>query len=297
MTRSRPVGPALALALTLVVLGTACNGEPRPDETRGAAPGGEETGSQQPDGGIGAELRQSSLDVARGQMQVWVANETGTAQSPTAVRYLDDRLAGPLEGERLRPMAAGAQIGFGLPLPPHPPCAAEAEPQGVQRVEVRTDDGRTWRSTVADETDVLGRYLASRCLELAVADAATLRWRPVRHDGRRGSTGTLTLAVRPTGDPGHVLVLDTISGTPLLGAAGAAHWSPGVRVRSDGEPVLVPLEARAARCDDHVFMEGGGSTAFRVGLRLDEREGQLLVRMGERATASAVAFVRDSCGL
>ncbi|ANH38746.1 hypothetical protein I601_2323 [Nocardioides dokdonensis FR1436] len=282
MTRSRPVGPALALALALVVLGAACGAEPRPDAV-GA--------------GIDAELRQSSLDAARGQMQVWVANDTGAAQVPTSVRYLDDRLAGPLEGDRLRPMAAGAQIGFGLPLPLRPPCGAEPAPRGAQRVEVRTDEGDTWRSAVADETDVLGRYLASRCLELAVAEVAGLRWLPVRHDGRRGSTGTLTLAVRPTGEPGHVLFLDTVSGTPLLGAAGAAHWSPGVRVRSDGEPLLVPLEARAARCDDHVFMEGGGSTAFRVGLRLDDRGGQLLVRMGERATASAVAFVRDSCGL
>ena len=296
MPRTRLGGLLLALAVVVTTTGAGCEEERAPTSSTP-----DEQAAQQMSGaptrpGVSAELRQSSLDVARGQMQVWVENRTGAPLLPTRLDYLDPRLVGALAGERLREVPDGARFGFVLPLPARPDCARQDRGRAAQRVEVRTADG-TWRAEVEDETDVLGRHLAARCLELAVADVAELRWLPVRHDGGRGSTATMTLEVRPTGRPGHVLVLESVSGTPLLGAAGAAYWSPGVRVRSDGAPVRVPLEAQAARCDDHVFMEGGGSTAFRVGLRLDGEPGQLLVRMDERATASAVAFVRESCGL
>ena len=52
-----------------------------------------------------------------------------------------------------------------------------------------------------------------------------------------------------------------------------------------------------ARCDDHVFMESGGATAFLVDLHLDGRPGQLLLRMSPAGASAAIAFARDSCGL
>ncbi|NYD58116.1 hypothetical protein BKA08_002354 [Nocardioides marinisabuli] len=283
------------LLLAPVLLGGGCS-DPGPDAAPSPSSSPSSSPSTGPSTGLAAELRQSSLDVARGQMQVWVENGTGAPLLPTSVRYVDDRLGRPIAGERLREVPEGARFGFVLPLPPRPACGPRAQDRGVQQVQVRAAQGE-WRAPVADETDVLGRHLAARCLERAVAEAVDLRWLPVRHDGRRGSTATMVLEARPTGEPGHRLVIDTVSGTPLLGAARAPHWSPGVLVRSDGAVVRLPLEAQAARCDDHVFMEGGGSTAFRVGLRLDGQPGQLLVRMSERVSATAVAFVRESCGL
>ena len=277
MGRTRLAG----LLLAPVLLGGGCS-DPEPGAAAPTPTPATTTGAE---AGLAAELRQSSLDVARGQMQVWVENRTGAALLPTSVRYVDDRLPGPLVGERLREVPDGARFGFVLALPQRPGCGPAASRRGRQEVRVRADGGR-WSAPVDDETDVLGRHLAARCLERAVDRAVELRWLAVRHDGRRGSTATMVLEARPSGTPGHVVDLDSVSGTPLLGAAGAAHWSPGVRV-----------EARAARCDDHVFMEGGGSTAFRVGLRLDGEPGQLLVRMDDRVSASAVAFVRESCGL
>lgn len=288
MGRTRLAG---LLLLAPVLLGGGCS-DPEPEAAAPTPTPATTTGAE---AGLAAELRQSSLDVARGQMQVWVENATGAALLPTAVTYRDDRLRTPLAGARLREVPDGARFGFVLALPP-PTCGPRSAERGTQEVQVRSERGE-WSVPVDDETDVLGRHLAARCLERAVAQAVDLRWLPVRHDGGRGSTATMVLEVRPSGAPGHVLAIDTISGTPLLGAARAAYWSPAVRVRSDGDPVRIALEAQAARCDDHVFMEGGGSTAFRVGLRLDGQAGQLLVRMDDRASASAVAFVRESCGL
>lgn len=286
MTGTRVPGPLLLALLGASVLG-GCSGTDA--EPPAAAP------VPAPGPALAAELRQSSLDVARGQMQVWVENRTGGPLLPTSVRYLDARLDRPLAGERLREVPDGARFGFVLPLPQRPSCGPATEVRGDQEVRVRAAGGR-WSVPVDDATDVLGRHLAVRCLERAVAAAVELRWLEVRpaDDGR---TATMVLQVRPTGRPGHVVAVDTVSGTPLLGAARAAHWSPGVRVRSDGAVVRLALQAQAARCDDHVFMEGGGSTAFRVGLRLDGEPGQLLVRMDDRVSGDAVAFARESCGL
>ena len=56
-----------------------------------------------------------------------------------------------------------------------------------------------------------------------------------------------------------------------------------------------------ARCDEHVFMESGGATAFRVKLHLDTgdgkaEEGELIVRMSPAGASNAIGFARDSCG-
>ncbi len=237
MGRTRLAG----LLLAPVLLGGGCS-DPEPGAAAPTPTPATTTGAE---AGLAAELRQSSLDVARGQMQVWVENRTGAALLPTSVRYVDDRLPGPLVGERLREVPDGARFGFVLALPQRPGCGPAASRRGRQEVRVRADGGR-WSAPVDDETDVLGRHLAARCLERAVDRAVELRWLAVRHDGRRGSTATMVLEARPSGTPGHVVDLDSVSGTPLLGAAGAAHWSPGVRVASDGPVVRVRLEALAA---------------------------------------------------
>ena len=119
-----------------------------------------------------------------------------------------------------------------------------------------TYGGRTVSLPVADDNDIVARYVASRCLELAVDRVAVLRLRRpgARRRHREGQHRHPDAVARPTGVPGHVLRIDSVGGTPLLGAAGPA-WRPRARVRGDGPVQRIELPVQPARCDDHVFME------------------------------------------
>jgi hypothetical protein len=228
-------------------------------------------------------------------MEVWIANDTTHDVTPTRIRYRDRRFRAPIPGERLRLDPARSERGYPLPLPPLPACGRTAR---AGTVEV-TYGGRTVTLRVQDETDIVQRYVDARCLELAVADVADVRFAdevPADRPGE-GSTGTLTLVLRPRGVPGHVLTIDSVGGTPLLGAADGRPWRPRARVTSDGPVQRIELPVQPARCDDHVFMESGGATAFLVHLHLDGEPGQLVLRMSPAGASAAIAFARDSCGL
>jgi hypothetical protein len=152
---------------------------------------------------------------------------------------------------------------------------------------------------VTDGNDIVARYVAGRCLELAVARVAGLAFAdevPTDHPGA-GSTGTLTLVATPTGVPGHVLTVDSVGGTPLFSAAGTSSWAPRRTIHGDDPVTRIDLPIQPARCDDHVFMESAGATAFLVRLHLDGRPGQLVIRMTPAGTSDAIAFARESCGL
>jgi hypothetical protein len=152
---------------------------------------------------------------------------------------------------------------------------------------------------VDDPTDVVGRYVSARCVELAVAKVATLTWDDQVVDGpvALDSTATLTLVVRPTGIPGHELVIDAVTGTPVLTSVGSPYWSPGTRIAGDGPEQRIELPMMPARCDPHVFQESGGATAFQVKLHLDGKPGQLTLRMSPAGAAAAIDYARQSCGL
>jgi len=247
-----------------------------------------------PTGKLLADLRQSSRDAALGRMEVWIGNDTRHDVTPTRISYADPRFRRPVAGERLRLNPSRSERGYPLTLPTQPACGAHP---GHRRLTV-TYGGRTVSLPVTDDNDIVARYVASRCLEIAVDRVAVLRFadRVPADKAGRGSTGTLTLVARPTGVPGHVLRIDSVGGTPLLGAAGPA-WRPHARVRGDGAVRRIELPVRPARCDDHVFMESGGATAFLVSLHLDGRPGSLVVRMSPTGAAAAIGFARDSCGL
>lgn len=247
-----------------------------------------------PTGRLYADLRQSSRDAALGRMEVWIANDTRHDVTPTRIRYTDPRFRRPVPGERLRLNPSRSERGYPLALPATPACGRH---RGPGRLSV-TYAGRTVTLPVTDDNDIVARYVASRCLELAVDRVAVLRFADrVSVDGEgEGSTGTLVLVARPTGVPGHVLRIDTVGGTPLLGAAGG-RWRPRAVVRSDGPVRRIGLPVRPARCDDHVFMESAGATAFLVSLHLDGRPGSLVVRMSPAGASAAISFARDSCGL
>lgn len=240
-----------------------------------------------PSGTLTADVRQASRDVALGRFQVWVRNGTRRPVRPTEVRYADPRFAGPLVGGRLREIPPGRERGFTFAQPARPRCGRD----GTGTLLVRAGD-RSWRVAVEDEADVVARYVDSRCLELAVARVARISFAdrvPVR-----GGVGRLLLRVEPTGRPGR-LVLEEVTGTPVLTPASAARWPLGLVV---GErPRTVPLPVRPARCDGHAFAESGGATTFRVAVRVAGERGTLLVPMSPAGAAAAIAFAQEQCGL
>ena len=249
-----------------------------------------------PRGELVADLRQSSRDAALGRFQVWIGNGLRREINPTDIQYVDPRLRAPIPGERLRPNPADAERGYPLALPARPRCALrEPVVSGTVRM---TFDGRTVRIPVEDEADVVARHVASRCLEIRVARVAELSFADeVRVEGSgEGSVGTLVLVVRPTGRRGP-LVIESVSGTPVLTAEGSSVWRPDVVVGGDRRTRRIELPVVPNRCDDHAFLEAGGATAFIVHVALGERSGDLVLRMSEQGAANAIRFARDACGL
>lgn len=248
-----------------------------------------------PSGRLRADMRQSSRDAAAGRMEVWVDNDTASQIRPRRIVYTDPRFAEPITASRLRPIPSQSERGFQILLPRRPACD---HPRGRGTVTVTYGD-TTKRLTVADSTDVAGRYASSRCLEIAVARVATLAWDdevPASGQGGEGSTGTLTLVVTPTGRPGPALTVDTVSGTPVLAPVGTDVWRPDARVLGTDAPTRIGLPLKPNRCDAHAFAESGGATAFKIGLHLDDRPGQITLRMTTAGARNAIEFAKASCG-
>jgi hypothetical protein len=300
-----PLAGLLAVALLLVGCSSSADD---PAATRGSA-GGSPTPSIRtltpvplpppppPSGRIRADMRQSSRDAAAGRMEVWVDNDTARTIRPRRITYSDPRFRTALPGTRLRPVPSQSERGFQIELPGRPACDHS---RGSGTVEITyAAGGRTTTRTVrvTDPTDVAGRYTGSRCLELAVARVADLRWSDrVPWDGRQGSASTLTLVVTPTGRPGPALTIDSVTGTPVLSPVGADVWRPAVRVRGTDAPVSVPLPLKPTRCDAHAFAESGGATAFLVGLHLGGSPGQIVLRMSTLGARHAIGYAKNSCG-
>jgi hypothetical protein len=251
-----------------------------------------------PTGRIRADMRQSSRDAAAGRMEVWLDNDTARTITPTRIVYTDPRFRSPVLGDRLRPAPSQSTRGFPLYLPDRPACAHQDAKEGIGRVTV-TYGGHTRTLPVEDSTDVVGRYVRSRCEEIAIARVAELSWDDQVVDGpvELDSHATLTLVVRPTGVPGHTLVVDEVTGTPVLTSVGSGSWRPGVTVRGDDPPQRIELPLMPARCDAHAFQESGGATAFGVKVHLDGEPGQIILRMSTAGAANAIAYARQSCGL
>ncbi len=243
-------------------------------------------------------MRQSSIDASLARMQVWIDNDTDHDVTPTQIIYRDPRLAQPLLGDNLRTNPAQSERGYPLPLPRQPRCDGPGTAESGT-LEIRYA-GHTDRIPVTDPTDVLGRYLSGRCEEIAVAEVATLRWsNQVPDDGSgEGAIGTLTLVIRPTGAPGHTLVIDRVAGSHLLSYAdGQESWAPGQVVRGEDPPSRIDLAMRPARCDGHAFAEGGSATAWRIAFTLDGKAGDILLRMSPEGMGNAISYALRSCGL
>ena len=247
-----------------------------------------------PTGELRADMRQSSRDAAAGRMEVWIDNDTDAEITPTAITYRDPRFRTTLPGTRLeRPVPSQAERGFPLYLPPRPACG---HPQGSGTVTV-TYGGTTTTVPVEDSTDVAGRFTTARCLELAIARVADLSWDDeIPFSGKAGDPGTMTLVVRPTGQDGPPLTIDTVSGTPIIAPVGADAWRPDATIHGTDAPSRIDLPIKPNRCDDHAFLESGGATAFKIGLHLDGEPGQITLRMSIPGAKNAIDFAKASCG-
>jgi hypothetical protein len=310
-TRPRPLAaaalaPALGAGLALALLLAGCSSSP---DDHGPTTAASPTPSVRtltpvplpppppPSGRIRADMRQSSRDDAAGRMEVWVDNDTARTIRPRRITYSDPRFRTTLPGTRLRPVPSQSERGFQIQLPNRPACG---HPGGSGTIEITyAAGGRTTTRTVrvTDPTDVAGRFTRGRCLELAVARVARVRWSDrVPWDGRQGSTSTLTLLVTPTGRPGPTLTIDTVTGTPVLSPVGADVWRPAVRIHGTDAPFAVRLPLKPTRCDAHAFAESGGATTFLVGLHLGGRAGQIVLRMSTLGARHAIGYAKNSCG-
>jgi hypothetical protein len=93
-----------------------------------------------------------------------------------------------------------------------------------------------------------------------------------------------------------VLTIDTISGTPVLAPVGSDVWRPDARITGTGRPQRIDLPLKPNRCDAHAFAESGGATAFKIGLHLGGKAGQITLRMSVHGARNAIDFAKDSCG-
>jgi hypothetical protein len=272
---------------------TSSVGTTSPDDPTGGLSASPTAGSG---GRITAELRQSSHDTARNQMELVLTNDTAGDVTPTRIVYRDLRMGGPIEGERLRTIPAGSLRGYTLALPRRPRCDGAA--RSASAAVVVHHDGGVSRLRVADSTTVVPRFLDTRCDELALAAAADVRWSdevPVTGDGE-DSTATLTMLVRPTAAD-HELVIEEVLESHLFGSVAAGRgWRPAARIGQHRPTTRLPLPIQPSRCDEHAFIEGGNATAFRVRYTLDGRPGLVLLRMTPTGAGRLIDYGLARCG-
>ncbi len=137
---------------------------------------------------------------------------------------------------------------------------------------------------VEDEADVIQRVTSATCLDLAIAKVADLSFADevtADGDGGKGSVGTMTLQVRTTGKPGPTLVIDTISGNPVLSPGELGVFTADLTITGDQPSQDVPMPVTPTRCDAHAFGESGSFAAFAFNVHLDGVPGQFILRLGD----------------
>jgi hypothetical protein len=252
-----------------------------------------------PTGKLIADIEQSSRDGAANRFQIWIDNDTADPITPTKVIYHDDRFRTGLPGTRLRQIPSQSRRGFPLYIPDRPACDRTTA-HGTVTVDYRVH-GREKTATVpvSDEAEVVDRIASARCLELSVEKVAHLSWADevtASGDGGKGSVGTMTLVIDTTGKPGPTLVIDTITGNPVLSPGEHGVFDAHLTITGDQPPQRVPVELKPTRCDAHAFADSGSFAAFALNVHLDGRPGQFVLRMGEIAAANAIDYAKASCG-
>jgi hypothetical protein len=308
MTRSRLL--RLAALLPLLALPAACGG----DDDPGSPDAGPESSPTKslytltpiplppkppPTGTLIADIEQSSRDGAANRFQVWIDNDTDRPITPTRVVYHDDRFGAPLEATRLRDIPSQARRGFQITEPDQPASGRTAESGTVTVDYVVDGEQKSETIPVADEAGVVERIASSTGLELGLAKVAHLSWADevtADGDGGKGSIGTMTLLIEPTGRPGPTLRIDSIAGNPILSPGDHGVYEADLTITGDQPPRRVPVPIKPTRCDAHAFGESGSFAAFGINVHVDGEPGTFVLRLGPVAAVNAVTYAKASCG-
>jgi hypothetical protein len=288
----------LAILGTLALGGCASSGSgaaptspsPSPVKTLTMLPAPEEPLS----GKLTAELQQSSRDVALGRFQVWITNGLDHGIKPQRIVYRDDLLTRPVLGGRLRALPSGSYRGYTLDLV-EPRCGGE---ETGATVTVHYHE-KVVTIPVEDETQVVGRWSAERCAELAIDRIARLEWTSgIRIEGSGSDAVALfRLTATPTRRGSGSFTIDTVGGTPLFTSAEGDFWTVGKKIRSDGPEVTLELPAQPARCDAHSFGSATGGTTYFVNVTIaGSGPAQIRLAMSPEVTAEAFAYAAEACG-
>ena len=300
----------LVLVLPLLLLPAACGGN---DDGGGATAGPQPSPTRSlytltplpmpskppPSGTLVADIEQSTRDGAANRFEVWVDNDTDSLITPTRIVYHDDRFRTGLVATRLRDIPSQSRRGFQIAIPDQPACERTAA-QGTLTVDY-TSGGTKKSSTVPvdDEAKVVERVAAAQCLDLSIEKVATLSWADeitASGDGGKGSVGTMTLVIDTTGRPGSTLVIDSITGNPVLSPGEHGVYDANLTITGDQPSQRVPIPLLPTRCDAHAFAAAGNYGAFAVNVHVDGKPGQIVLRMGETAAKNAVDYAEASCG-
>jgi len=302
------VRAAFAAAACLVLLAGACDDDP---DRSAAGPEPSPTTSlftltpvplppePPPTGKLIADIEQTSRDGAAHRFQLWVDNDTDSVITPTRVTYTDDRFRTPLPATRLRDIPSQSRRGFPIAQPDDPACDSTATSGTVTVDYTVNGEQKTATVTVSDEADVIARITSARCLEQAIEQVAHLSWADevtASGDGGKGSVGTMTLVIDPTGKPGSTLVIDSIVGNPVLSPGERGVYDANLTITGDQPPQRVPVPVKPTRCDAHAFGESGSFAAFAFNVHFDGEPGQFVLRLGPTAATAAIDYAKASCG-
>jgi hypothetical protein len=304
----------LLAVLPLLAVLAACGGNDHDDSPGSAAPEASPTKPHKtitpiqlpppppPSGKLLAHIEQASHDAARDRFQVWVDNDTDKTIKPTRVTYHDDRFRTPLPGTRLRKIPSQAVRGFPIYIPDQPACDSTAT-SATLTVDYRVEGtSKTTTIPVDDEADIIPRVASTQCLDLAVAKIADLSWDDevtASGDGGQGSVGTITLNIDTTGVPGSTLVVDDITGNPVISPGQPGDlgvFKPNLTISGDQPSQTLAVPIIPTRCDLHAFGESGNYNLFVFNVHVDGKPGQFGLRLSTPGSANALEYAKASCG-
>jgi hypothetical protein len=304
----------LLAVLPLLAVQAACGGNDHDGAPGGASPEAGPTKPHKtitpiqlpppppPTGKLLAHIEQASHDAARDRFQVWVDNDTDKTIRPTRVTYRDGRFRTPLPGTRLRKIPSQAVRGFPIYIPEHPACNSKAT-SGTLTVDYRVaGTSKTTTIPVDDEADIIPRLASAACLDLAVAKIADLSWDDevaASGDGGEGSVGTITLHIDTTGVPGSTMVIDTITGNPVISPGQPGDlgvFKANLTVSGDDPSQTLAMPIIPTRCDLHAFGESGNYNLFMFNVHVDGKPGQFGLRLSTAGSANALEYAKASCG-
>jgi hypothetical protein len=251
-----------------------------------------------PPDGLRVSLVQQRSDVAERQAQVRIRNDGGERLTIGAVevsaRGFDG--AGVRVVDRVSTLPAGAAVDVRVQLPPMD-CAAS--PLGAPVVTIELGSGgaaRTVTVEAADTLEFLPALHARECLGAALARVAAVTIAGFT-PAAAGATGTLTLAIAPTGTGTASLhAVDSTTLFTFVDGSPAGPLALGVEIRADSEPTALDVPLVPQRCDPHVVQEDKRGTIFTVDVTVDGVDGDVDLVAPPEMKARMLTWVAEWCG-